>query len=508
MTVVVRRAKISWAAAILSPLIVILMEVFWIYPWLVWAGEWPELGWQRTPLSLLSLILLIIISFFITRFFLGRRWSLRWIQLSIVAGCLLIIFLVVRVEYGAGFPLLSGQWFVHTAQVFLDSFSSPHPVDLALMASLYLCWRGIILGRSPFYFSSIYRSFAVGIIALMILIIVWGASLGDDSLENLVSTVGIYVAGFFFFGLTALAMGNLQAIQRKMRQEEMASLSGRRWLSIMLGVVGGIVLVGIGAVSIFSSQFVAMLGRFLDIVFNLLSQAVDYLLIPFGFLAEKVVYVVQWLIDLIRGGQPPQSPQTPAFFEPLEPVGEVVPQMLSAEAILALKWVFFAVVAIVVIFFLVRAVFRNWSARKEAEIEEIHESLWSWQGFKADLRLFFSIIRRRLERRKKKLLPARLVPGWYRGEDAQGRLGIREIYQHLLWMASSAGITRLGHETPDEYARRLERAVPEGSESIGELTSLYIGVRYGDLEAEYKQVDYANGLWKSLRRLLAFLPSS
>ena len=99
------------------------MEVFWVYPWLVWLGKWQKLVWNRPPLSLASLVFLIGIAFFTTRYFRSRQWPVRWVRLSIIASGLLAAFLVLRFEYGAGFSLLSGQWFIHTAEIILDSFS-------------------------------------------------------------------------------------------------------------------------------------------------------------------------------------------------------------------------------------------------------------------------------------------------------------------------------------------------------------------------------------------------
>ncbi len=173
-----------------------------------------------------------------------------------------------------------------------------------------------------------------------------------------------------------------------------------------------------------------------------------------------------------------------------------------------MKWAFFALVAIGVVFLLARAIFRNWSLRTKDEIEEIHESLWSWEGFKADLCLFFSMLRQRFARKRKKPAPGSAVPIWYREENTQGRLDIREIYRHLLWEASCSKMARHRHETPLEYAGRLGQAVPEGSEQLSELTNLYVDVRYGDLKAEDKQVDYANSLWRILQSLLGRLERS
>jgi len=475
------------------------MEVLWVYPWLAWTRELPGLNWQQPPLSLTSLIILVGIPFCVTRFLPGQRRSLRLTKLLIV---LATILLIVRIEYGAGFPPLSGQWFVHIARILLDSFSYLHPIILALIASVYLCWRGIRLGHSPLYFNDVYPSFMVGLAALIILIVVWTASLGAGSLESLASTVGIHAAGFFFFGLMALALGNLQAIRRKMVREEMAPLSNRRWTVIMLGVVGGIVLLGMGIASIFSPGFVAAVTRLVGSVFSFLGQVVHYLFIPVGYLLNWLAYAVMFIINLIRGKQPLEPFKMPDFLEPEELIESPVYQTIGVDVAMILKWIFFAFVIIIVVFLLIRAISRFRIVQADVEVEEISESLWSWLGFMADIRLFFSMLFRGWHRKKAKPMPVSTVPGWYLAEDIQGTLNIREIYRHLLYEASTFGIGRQRYETPHEYTMRLGRSVPDSGEQLGELTDLYIDVRYGDLEVGDKKIEHANSLWRALRRLL------
>jgi len=498
-TVFHRLINLNWTAAILSPLAVILMEVLWVYPWLAWTRELPGLNWQQPPLSLASLIVLVGIPFCVTRFLPGQRWAMRLTKLIIV---LATILLMVRIEYGAGFPPLSGQWFVHIARILLDSFSHLHPIVLALIASVYLCWRGIRLGHSSLYFNDVYPSFMVGLAALIILIIVWTASLGAGSLESLASTVGIHAAGFFFFGLIALALGNLQAIRRKMVREEMAPLSNRRWTVIMLGVVGGIVLLGMGIASIFSPGFVAGVTRLVGSVFSFLGQVAHYLFIPVGYLLNWLAYAVMFIINLIRGGQPLEPFKIPEFLEPEELPEAVASQTIGVDVAMILKWVFFAFIVIVVVFLLARAISRFRVLRADVEVDETSESLWSWLGFLADIRLFFSTLFRSWHWKRVKPRPVSTVPVWYLADDIQGTLNIREIYRYLLYEASTFGIRRRRYETPYEYTMRLGRAVPDSGEQLGELTDLYIDVRYGDLEAGDEKVEHANSLWRVIRRLL------
>ncbi len=503
VAIVRRLFTLNWVAVVLFPLTVILMEVFWLYPWLAWVGQWPAFTLQRPPLSLTSLILLMSASFFATRFFLSQKWPLRWVRLSIVFCGLTTIFILVRVEYGAGFGLLSSSWFVYTGRIFLDSFSQPHQIVMALAVAAYIWWRGISLGRCHLYYDDVYRSFLIGLTALVVLTIVWRVGLRASSLQSLMSTVGLHITGFFLFGLNALALSHLQTIQQKLpEKEEITGVLSRRWLYITLGVVGWILLVGIGATSIFSTEFVALLGKLWNLIYGLLLQALHYLFIPIGYLVDGLFYVMKAILDLLRSRQLTQPFQSENL-SAIEGLPEkVTPLVLSPEALMAIKWGVFALIAGVIIFLIARATFRYPSRRVNVDTEESHESLWSWEGFKADLHLFFSMIRQRLKPKRKKAMLAGSVPSRYRGKNVQGILGIREIYRHLLWEASCCKMTRKRHETPYEYASRLTQAIPEGSEQLSELTNLYIDFRYGDLVADDKQTGLANSLWIALQSML------
>jgi hypothetical protein len=503
VNIVSRLAALNWIAVVLTPVAVILMEAFWVYPWLLLIGRWRILTIQQPPLSMASVIFLLGISFITTRFLLKRNWSLWQIQLCTVSCALLAIFVVLRVQYGAGFPLLSGQWFLHIGRILLDTFQNLHPLLIALVVGTYLWWRGISRGRSPLTTSTIYTSFLVGIAALVILIIVWRFIYGAGSLEVLASTVAPYVAAFFFFGLSSLALGNLHAIQQRTPPEETVRLSNRRWLPILFGIVVGIVLVGIGISSIFSPEFVTLLGRFFGSVLDVLREVFRYLLYPLEYIAAGLYYVMRFIINLIRGGRPLEPFETPEFFETEELPAAAEAQGISEIVIMAMKWTFFAIIAIVVLFLLAKAISRYRTARARADVDEVNESLWSWEGFTADLRLFFRMLLGRFRRRRKEAVESIAIPDWYtEGEEVEGILDIREIYRRMLWLASHLGIARHRYETPYEYTRRLVQSLPGGTQQLGELTDIYVGVRYGELEAGKRQVSRANRLWRAIRNLL------
>jgi len=479
------------------------MEVFWFYPWLVWAGKLEFFTEHRPPLSLGSVILLLGASYLVTRYLLSRDWSNSWIRFGILFFGLLLVYATLRSEYHAGFSIADPQWFVHTGKIIINMFTEPHLFILALPASAYLWWRGINRGRGPLLMSDIYRTFLVGIGALVLLIIVWRISLGSDSLEDLAATIGPQVAAFFFFALSALALTNLHSIQQRMSPEETIRSFNRRWLPTLFGVVGGIVIIGMAIAGIFSPEFMAFLGRLINTIFDIARQVFYYILIPFGYIAAALVYVFRWLFSLIRSQEPPEF-EIPEFGEGEEqteiPTGESLPEVVG----LILKWVLFAIVAIAVTYFLFRAISRFRKSRSREGVEEINESLWSWEGFKSDLLLFFNTLWQRLRLRRKTAAESTSVPYWYGREDdsPDSRLSIREIYRRLLWQGYRFGVAHRDWETPSEYDNRLGHIMSEGSEQLSELTELYIGTRYGDIETPEPKIDRANSLWKALRQLL------
>ena len=230
--------------------------------------------------------------------------------------------------------------------------------------------------------------------------------------------------------------------------------------------------------------------------------------IPFVLLVQGLLYAWLFLINLFRRGQP-SPPGQSENYTGIEGLPEAITRrVFSPEAILVMKWSLLAIVAVLVLIFLSKAIFRYQSYKSRDDIEEVNESLWNWGGFKSDLRLFSAMLWHRLQPKEKR--PGAKDRAQHRySEDSESVLSIREAYRHLLWEASYSGVARLSHETPYEYAERLSQSLPDGRQQLRELTDLYVGVRYDPATGD-KQLDYANSLWQvireSLRRLAGDQP--
>jgi hypothetical protein len=490
-----RLKTLDWLADVIYPLIIVLMETFWVYPWLFWLGSFTGFSPPRPPLSLTSVFLTLAAATLAIRLFLRQKWSVHQVQAAIIGCGLVVILLALGSEYGAGYGFLSGRWFTYAGQAFSNILTRPDTIVIALPALLYLWWRGIGLGQMTFNFKNIYRSFLLGIAALIALIIIWHFSTSSGDFSKPGAGIGLNVLAVFFFGLLAIAISHLYTMRSTMPKEEAALTSVWRWLPIMLTVIGGMIVVVFVIAGVFSPGFFAAVGNILGAVFHFLGKIFDYVLVPVNFLFEGIIWVLRWLISLLRGNQV-QQPNSSGNMSLKDMFPATTPVELSPILYAVIKWVVLAVIIAAVIFILAKAVSRFRDRRAGEEIEEIHESLFSWRGLGNDLRELLGMMGKKFQRKG-----APLAAG-YPDDDESRRMDIREIYWHLLREADRSGHKRSRHETPEEYSGRLGRAVPESREHVTRLTDMYTGVRYGETGLPEEKVDSANSLWRILRALL------
>ncbi len=487
------KGSFDWLATVFYPLAVVLMESFWVYPWLAWLGTWPAFDESRPVLSLASVIITLAVSLLVTRLALRQKWGLWRMRAVIIGGGLLVILLVLGVDYQNGYAFLSGGWFAHIGQTLGTTFINAQTIVLAIPVLLYLWWRGIILGQTTSYFRDIYRTFILGMAALIVLIIFWQISSASERFTKPGADIGWYVIAFFFFGLVAIAVCHLYLMRSTMPREEAKLTSVWRWLPIMLGVIVGVVLVGFGLASLFSPELFASIGHGFSAAGDFLGKIMGYILWPIVFVFEWLVKILVYLLNLLRGNQAPTANVTGNMTPPKWP--EVISKELPPWVTEAIKWFVVAVVVGLVLFILAKAVSRMRARRARDEIEEIHESLWSWKGLRDDLKELLGMMGNRFKRK-----PA--VTSHRFDEDAAGRMDIREIYRHVLWEGARSGIPHRRHETPSEYSGRLHQSVPESEEPLKNITGEYENVRYGEMNVPEERVDKANSLWQKLKGML------
>ena len=103
--------RMSQPAGSPIPLLSVLLEVLWAYPWLIWISSWKFLGMAKPPLSVWAAIAVIIVAEEASRFFLAKHWPLALVRVTTVLVLVTTLALVVRIELGGGVALWeSGGW--------------------------------------------------------------------------------------------------------------------------------------------------------------------------------------------------------------------------------------------------------------------------------------------------------------------------------------------------------------------------------------------------------------
>jgi hypothetical protein len=254
-----------------------------------------------------------------------------------------------------------------------------------------------------------------------------------------------------------------------------------------------VLLVGFGVASIFSPALFESIGHGFHAVGDFLGKAVSYIIWPVIFVFEWLIKIFVFFLNLLRGSQEQSANVTANLTTPSWP--ERIPKELAPWVKEAITWFAVALVVGLVLFFLAKAISRMRARRARDEVEEIHESLWSWKGLRDDLKELLGMIGNRFKRK-----PATAVYSF--DEDAAGRMDIREIYRHVLWEGKHSGMPRRRQETASEYSGRVGKSVPESEEPLKNITGEYENVRYGEISVPEEQVDKANSLWQTLKGML------
>jgi hypothetical protein len=258
------------------------------------------------------------------------------------------------------------------------------------------------------------------------------------------------------------------------------------------------VLLGFLLAGVFSPGSMDALAAGFGKLYDLLITVVQFLLIPIGVVLGFLVWIGQWLLARLAGQQ------LPDFEAPLGEPGDDLKLYptgsLSESVIVILKWAALAAVLLVAFYFLYKAVTRRRTLNLQDGVEEIHESLFSWAGLRGDIRLLFTALFRRFRPVRKTKMEA--APLFRTEAEEEGNLSVREVYRRFLLWAGYIRTSRRDSETPREYAIRLSAVVPDSSESLDELTEMYVNVRYGEKTPDDRQTTRANSIWSRLRSML------
>ena len=275
----------------LLPFFSYLMEVLLIYPWFVWFGKFVKWSNPAPHMNFITYVIIGIYIAIIARLADSRQWTLKQSISVILTGAVSLWLILFRWSLGNGYNLLDVGWFSYLN----DNMA---PAAIALLSGPLFIWRGMAANNHNTTLEDIYGRFSGGLVAVVILMIVYSFSRLQSS--NIWSEVGIYGFSYFAGGLIILTAVNLENLKQMFSSNNEAATSfRRRWASLLVILILFIIVFAVGIASIYPSNLSGVL-------LNALSTAAYWLLLiissiiiyPIYYMIIGIRYVIQWLIWL------------------------------------------------------------------------------------------------------------------------------------------------------------------------------------------------------------------
>jgi hypothetical protein len=423
------------------------------------------------------MVLLVLLGTWVTRLALRRELPPNRARVLVIVAGFAALLGAARITYGARFPLEYVRGLLAWGPFISPEF-------LSLLASGYLWWLGIVIGRSPLPHEQLEWSFFGGLLALAALLL-------TNSLRALVTPSEALWAtqAFFATGLGALA---LAAIERRRRSQPAVIGSrtafNRYWLGTVAGVVGAVLLGGLLVAALLAPQALEFFSPRAGPVFEVFLYGLILVLAFVTYLFVLVFApVMEWLMQRV---------EFPDFWRREQRLPEdiqITTDLLADSPLVRMlgQGLFLLLIAagLALAFWLALRRFKWLNAE---EVEEMRESIVSRALLLDQLRKLFA----------RRPAPPPPLPPYLplAGPPDDPRLIVRRAYQGMLEWAQAFGLPRAAGQTPGRYAEMLARVKPEGSQAVAALTRAYVHARYA---AEAPSLDEARQAKGALAALYA-----
>jgi hypothetical protein len=501
----------NWLDRGLLPLLLALLRFCWLWPWLALLRE---LLTPSHPGPLLApgwIIGLPLVSFTLSQAAPAQEASTNkpsavpktvtplWARVGIaLAGIASIILALWWHEYRPLYPLGDGRWLAALGDALIHWPELEAPaVWIMALALIYLWLRGMLDAAQPMSHDDIWGAVIAGVVALVGYL--FAATLLEAALP---ANLGALVILFFAASMMALALSSLKitvgldyALGYGQRRNSRAPQTTRYWLISVLAVVGALLGLGLVITLMVAPEQVARflaavnqaLGFFWQLVGLVLTAIAYVLFVIVYFLIVLLRPLLERLLALIQGMEPPQQEGVP---EPTPPPD--MNDLAIAAMPDAYRWLALAIflVAVLVIFALV---LRRMQAGASETIDETRESILSTDLLQDQL--------------------AKLWQKWFGGlgrwprflsleGEAETRRIVRGAYQGLLAAATARGQSHRREQTPTEYQHELVANLAESDEALTAMTRRYNQARYGPEPPSTGEASEAEQAWRQVQARL------
>jgi MFS family permease len=365
-------------------------------------------------------------------------------------------------------------------------YADPALAIVVLVVAVWL-WRwGILTGREPLTYDNFSSDFAVGIIVFLFALAIAYATAVVPLVELLLP-----VLVFFAVGLGTLAIASVQSTRRFERGRTGLSVGlNRYWLGTVAIVVGGLIVGGLILTQFFAPEMFMGILSTLAVVFNLIARLLFWVLVVVAFV---VFSILEFFAHFFPEGNPP--PETsplqmpPHFAEQLKDL-EQRPASLSPEIYLIFQILAGALIGAFIILIFALA-FRRFKTLLEEDVEEMHETIFSFDLLKEQLARLFQ---RTSPAQDSEQPPFVLIDG----DDPRAQ--IRRTYQAVLAWATARAMPRAPGMTPNEYLRFMNQALPQHGELLSVITAAYLQARYCPAPVSVARAEEVARAWEMIVR--------
>lgn len=440
-----------------------LTEVAWAWPAALLISAF--FGAAGVPVSFLASLAVLLTAIYGTRVFSAWEGPAIRARVGLVAVSATSSAVILGWDLYGLSALRDPRWILDLLSVgALRTGGLLTPEAAALGLAAYLWWRGIRVAMGGFGPYAIGQLFARGLVVLAAAAFLGGIALGVD--------ISPFILVFFFAGLTAAALARVERADEGTATRRPGTL----WVAVPGATAGLLLLAAVAVSHLLSTRAEFVLPPFLR---SLWDRIAFYALLPFGFLAEFLLFAFRGVLARLWG----------TFFQAMAGEGEAEPPPFLGpappgfEAALDVAAVLLRVLLFLLFLWIATRVWTRLRARRAGSVSEVRESIASAGLVAEDLSGLVSAAWERL------------VSQWSRLVD---RVGIREdlatvrgIYAALLHAAAALGHARRPSQTPLEYLPLLVAVWPGEATPLTEITSGYVGYRYGSVpvsEAELQRM--------------------
>lgn len=303
----------------------------------------------------------------------------------------------------------------------------------------------------------------------------------------------------FAAGMVALALCSLQLARGAVLSGGEGEVqAGRYWLATVAAVIGSLLALGLGLSYLIAPGSIAQAFRWVTVVLAVLGRVVLYLALALAYVLFLLLMpLINWMQNRIVQQQRPDQGELQDIQQQLEELSRGA-SAVNPAVVDWLRWLGLATLVCLIGAAFALALLRLRRNGAE-EADETRETIFSRELLEAQLGEMWRQWLRRLRRSPR----APVAPYLSLEGEAPTRRTIRAVYQDMLASARARGLPRLPGQTPLEYKRTLEKAVPGAEGSLATITERYHLARYGPELPTTVQASEALDAWSDLQARLA-----